>query len=74
MATINGAKALGMDKDIGEIVAGKKADLVLIDLNNVNLTPKNDLVAALVYSSNGSEVNTVMIDGKVVLEDGRLVR
>ena len=74
MATINGAKALGMDKDIGEIVAGKKADLVIIDLNSVNLTPKNDMVAALVYSSNGSEVNTVMIDGKVVMEEGRLVR
>lgn len=72
-ATINGAKALGMS-DTGEIAVGRKADIVLLDLDRPQFCPVNDLTAALVYSANGSEVDTVIIDGDIVLEHGRLTK
>lgn len=72
MATINGAKALGLEKEIGSIEVGKKADLAILDLNNPSLMPKNNLLAGLSYSANGSEVDTVIIDGVVTME-GRQV-
>lgn len=71
-ATKNGAKALGINS--GELAAGKQADIVLMELNRSQLCPKNDLLAALVYSANGSEVDTVIIDGEIVLEKGRLTK
>lgn len=71
-ATKNGAKALGINS--GELAAGKQADIVLMELNRSQLCPKNDLLAALVYSANGSEVDTVIIDGEIVLEEGRLTK
>lgn len=70
-ATINGAKALGTGG--GEIKAGKKADLVLMDLNSVSLTPQNNLVSALCYSANGYETDTVIINGEIVLKGKHLV-
>jgi len=72
MATINGAKALGLEDKIGSIEVGKKADLAILDLNNPSLMPKNNLLAGLSYSANGSEVDTVIIDGVVTME-GRKV-
>lgn len=72
-ATINGAKALGFD-DVGAIKAGYKADIAILDLNRPQFFPRNDLTAALVYSANGSEVDTVIIDGEIVLENGRLTK
>ena len=71
MATINGARALGLP--CGEIAVGKKADLVLLDLNAPSLTPLNNAVAAIVYSANGSEVDTVIIDGKVIMRHRELL-
>ena len=70
MATLNGAKALGLDT--GSIEVGKKADLVLLDLDAPALTPLNNPVAALAYSANGSEVADVIIDGKPVLRNREL--
>lgn len=72
IATINGAKALGLDQEIGSIEVGKKADLAVLNLNTPSLTPRNNLIAGLSYSANGSEVETVIIDGKIVME-GRKV-
>ncbi|GHV48618.1 5-methylthioadenosine/S-adenosylhomocysteine deaminase [Clostridia bacterium] len=72
MATAAGAKALQINA--GEIAAGKKADIVLSDLARPQFCPKQNLVAALVYSANGSEVETVIVDGEIVLENGRLTR
>ncbi|MBS3815484.1 MAG: amidohydrolase family protein [Hadesarchaea archaeon] len=69
MATINGAKALELEDEIGSIEIGKKADLILIDLNKPHLTPKHDVVSHLVYSSVGSDVDTVIVDGKILMED-----
>lgn len=70
-ATVNGARALEFP-DSGEIAAGKKADIVILDLNRPQFCPRVNLPAALVYSADGSEVETVLIDGKIVLENGHL--
>lgn len=72
-ATVNGARALGFS-DTGEIAAGKKADIVLLELCRPQFCPRVNLAAALVYSANGSEVDTVMIDGKILLENGHLTQ
>ena len=73
IATINGARALGMEKEIGSIEVGKKADLAILDLNTPSLTPRNNLIAGLSYSANGSEVDTVIINGKVTMENRKLM-
>lgn len=69
MATINGAKALGLDDKLGSIEEGKLADLILLDMDKVNHYPKNNILSNLVYSSYGSDVSTVIINGKIVMED-----
>jgi atrazine chlorohydrolase/5-methylthioadenosine/S-adenosylhomocysteine deaminase/melamine deaminase len=72
MITIDGARAVGMAADIGSIEVGKKADLVVVDLRRPQTTPSHDLAATLVYQANGSEVDTVLVDGEVLLRNGRL--
>lgn len=69
MATINGAKALGLDKITGSIEVGKKADIVLLDTHSPSLWPMNNPIAALSYSANGSEVDTVIINGQITVEN-----
>ncbi|MBI4321847.1 MAG: amidohydrolase [Chloroflexi bacterium] len=69
MATINGARALGLDKDIGSLEPGKKADLITIDLWKPHLVATLDVVGAVVYSANGSDVCDVIVDGEVIMED-----
>lgn len=73
IATINGAKALGLEKEIGSIEVGKKADLAILNLNTPSLTPRNNLIAGLSYSANGSEVETVIIDGKITMENRKIL-
>ena len=73
IATINGAKALGLEKEIGSIEAGKKADLAILDLNTPSLSPRNNLIAGLSYSANGSEVDTVIINGQITMEGRKLL-
>ena len=73
IATLNGAKALGLEEETGSIEAGKKADLAILDLNTPSLTPRNNLIAGLSYSANGSEVETVIIDGKIVMENRKVL-
>jgi len=73
IATINGAKALGLEKEIGSIEVGKKADLAILDLNTPSLTPRNNLLAGLSYSANGSEVDTVIINGKITMEGRKIL-
>ncbi len=73
MATINGAKALGMEQEIGSIEVGKKADIAILDLCSPSLTPRNNLIAGLSYSANGSEVETVIIDGQVTMENRKIL-
>lgn len=68
-ATMNPAKALGMEKRIGEITEGAFADLVFLDLDTPSLFPNNDIVSSLCYSANGSEVRSVMIHGSFVMKN-----
>ncbi|EKD20632.1 uncharacterized protein L3040_006356 [Drepanopeziza brunnea f. sp. 'multigermtubi'] len=74
MATINGAKALGLDGPggIGSLEIGKKADFVGVQLNRAHQVPNYDPVATVVYATNAGDVNLVVIDGKVIVEDGVL--
>ncbi|MCD8010313.1 MAG: amidohydrolase [Lachnospiraceae bacterium] len=69
MATKWGAEALGLGAVCGEIAVGKKADLAILDAQCPQLLPANNPVSALTYSANGSEVETVIVDGKVILEN-----
>jgi len=73
MATINGAKALGLEKEIGSIEPGKKADLILVDTRQLNLTPTYNPVSNIVYAANGSNVHTTIVDGRIVVSEGRLL-
>jgi 5-methylthioadenosine/S-adenosylhomocysteine deaminase len=73
MVTSGSARALGMAEDIGAIKAGRKADLILLDADSVYLRPLNRPINALVYTETGASVETVIIDGRVVLEQGRAV-
>lgn len=67
MATINGAKAFRLN--IGELKEGKLADLLLINLKDTSLTPTHNLISNLVYSANGSCVDTTICDGKILMQD-----
>ncbi len=69
MATIDGARALGLDDRIGSITVGKKADLILIDLNAPHFYPRNNMVSALVYAAQSSDVKTVICNGKILMEN-----
>ena len=73
IATINGAKALGLEKEIGSIELGKKADLAILKLDTPSFMPKNNLIAGLSYSANGSEVDTVIINGKITMENRKVL-
>lgn len=68
MGTLNGAKALDWEDDIGSIEVGKKADIILIDMDKPHLYPKHNLISALSYSAQGSDVDTVIIDGRIIME------
>jgi 5-methylthioadenosine/S-adenosylhomocysteine deaminase len=70
LATINGAKALGLDA--GVIDEGKLADIILVDLRQPAMTPNHDLISNLVYSANGSIVTTTICDGKVLMHDRKV--
>ena len=69
MATIEGAKVLGLENEIGSIEEGKKADIILIDINKPHLYPNNDIATNLVYSANGADVDTVIIDGIIKMKN-----
>jgi 5-methylthioadenosine/S-adenosylhomocysteine deaminase len=73
MATINGARALHLEKQIGSLEEGKKADLILVDTNGPHATPMYNVYSQLVYALKGSDVRTVVIDGKLVMEDRRML-
>lgn len=72
MATINGAKALGLEDLIGTLEVGKEADIILIDFNKPHLKPKNNVISSLVYSAFGSDVDTVIVKGNVLMENRKI--
>lgn len=73
MATIDGARALHMEKEIGSLEAGKKADLLLISLDEPNAVPMYDVYAQIAYSLKGSDVETVVIGGRIVMRERKLL-
>jgi 5-methylthioadenosine/S-adenosylhomocysteine deaminase len=73
MATIDGARALHMDKEIGSLETGKKADVILIGLDEPNAVPMYDIYAQVAYALKGSDVQTVVIGGRVVMRDRKLL-
>ena len=72
MATVNGAKAVGHEGELGIIKEGAIADLVLVNLEEPQFMPANNIVSGLVYSATGSEADTVIVDGRVLMENRKL--
>jgi 5-methylthioadenosine/S-adenosylhomocysteine deaminase len=73
MATINGARALHLERDIGSLEAGKRADLVVVDLDELHQTPRYNIYSHLVYATKASDVRTVIIEGRLVMRDRLLL-
>jgi 5-methylthioadenosine/S-adenosylhomocysteine deaminase len=73
MATIDGAKAMGLDNEIGSLETGKRADLAIVRMNGLHAIPAAEVVSALVYSAQPSDVDTVVIDGQLVMRDRKLL-
>ena len=72
MATIEAAKAIGMENEIGSLEVGKKADVILLNLKNPQLCPLHHIPNGLVFQAYGSEIETVIVDGKVLMKDKKL--
>ena len=72
MATLGGAQALGMDREIGSLALGKKADLILVDLTGTHMRPINRIENSLVYCASSHDVATVICDGRIVMEDHQI--
>lgn len=72
MATINGAKALELEKEIGSIEEGKCADIIILELNNEVTNPVNDLCSDIVYNAKGYNVDTTIINGKILMENRKI--
>lgn len=73
MATIEGAKALGLDEITGSLEAGKKADIVVVDINKPHLTPMYNPYSHLVYAARGDDVSHTIINGEIVMENRKLL-
>jgi 5-methylthioadenosine/S-adenosylhomocysteine deaminase len=73
MATLGGARVLGLDNEIGSLKPGFKADLLILDLEKPHLYPHHDVVANLVYSAQAADIDTVIINGKIVMENRQLL-
>ena len=73
MATIRGARALHLEKEIGSIETGKRADLVIVDVDGLNQTPFYNVYSDLVYAAKAGDVRTVIVEGKVLMRDRRLL-
>lgn len=75
MATINGAKALGLEHEIGSLEEGKKADLIIVDTQNIHMSPSINVnpISLLVYSATANDVLTTIVDGKILMENKKLL-
>ena len=72
MATIDGARALGLAGEVGSLEVGKRADVIVLDLDRLHTTPRPDIVSTIIYAASAADVRSVMIDGQPVLLDGVL--
>lgn len=73
MATLGGAEALAMEREIGSLEAGKKADVILVDLTGSHMRPINKIENSLVYCASQRDIDTVICDGRVIMEGGRIM-
>lgn len=73
MATIEGARALGLEAEIGSLEVGKRADVAVVSLDRLHTSPQADIVSSLVYAAEASDVRSVVIDGRVVMGDRELL-
>ena len=73
MATIRGAGALGMAAQIGSLEAGKRADLILVDVSGARQTPMYDPVSHLVYVARGNDVRSTIVNGQVLMRDRKVL-
>jgi cytosine/adenosine deaminase-related metal-dependent hydrolase len=73
MATINGARALGLEALVGSITPGKRADIILVRTTDLNVLPAGDVRSMLVHAANPANVDTVLVDGRVLKRGGALV-
>ncbi len=73
IATINGAKALNLENKIGSIEIGKQADVILVPLNKPHLIPLYNIYSQIVYSMGGSDVDTVIVNGKIVMRNNKIL-
>ena len=73
MATLNGAKALNKENILGSITENKKADLIILDLSNINLQPINDIFSDIVYNAKGENVETTIVGGNILMENRKLL-
>jgi len=72
MATINGARLLGMNNEIGSLEIGRRADIIVVNFEKPHLYPKTNFVSHLVYSAKASDVDTTIVDGKVLMRDRKV--
>lgn len=72
MATINGARALGVERKVGSIEEGKKADIIILDINTELMQPVNDIFADIVYNAKGNNVETTIVNGKILMENRKI--
>ena len=73
MGTIGGARALGMEKQIGSLERGKRADLIVVDASTARHTPMYDPISHLVYVTRGDDVQTTIVNGKVLMRDRKVL-
>ncbi|NPV53246.1 MAG: amidohydrolase [Firmicutes bacterium] len=71
MATKGGAQALGLSAEIGSLEAGKRADIILVDFGKPHFYPKHDVISHLVYAAHAGDVATVIVDGKILMDNGK---
>jgi 5-methylthioadenosine/S-adenosylhomocysteine deaminase len=74
MLTIDGARVLGLERLAGSVEVGKRADLVLFDVNRLEATPAHDMASNLIYSMNGRMARDVLVDGEILVRNGWLTR
>lgn len=72
LATVHGAEALGLERKIGSLEVGKKADIILVNMKRANLIPLHDLCANLVYSAHGCDVDTTIVNGKIIMTNQKV--
>jgi cytosine/adenosine deaminase-related metal-dependent hydrolase len=73
MATIDGARALGLESEIGSLEVGKRADVAVVSLDRLHMSPESEVVSSLVYAAEASDVQTVVVDGRLLMRNRTLL-